>query len=202
MLQKTAATPGGWGEGKDPPPKKRGCCGIHNQEQRCLFPKVLTYAAGTFTMCQARSGSGSGSRSGCDSGWLSHLLTHTHTYRHGHLAHPLARYPPPCGHPHLARALCPRPASSEPALPESGAAQSPELRSLRVRPSGSCGPPGLGGNLDGAAAPSRCRHRKGLASPAGVALAPSRPCWRYPPPPWALRGFLVWEGSARKSEAS
>lgn len=137
--------------------------------------------------------------------WLWLAVSPTHSLTHTDMDTPHSPWrATPAPRPPSPRALCPHPGSSEPALPD------PALRKARsrgasesVRPSGSCGPPCLGGETGaGAAVLSRCGCRRGLTNPAGVAPARFRPSCTHPQPRWPLTGFPAREGSARKSEAS
>lgn len=94
-------------------------------------------------MCQARSGSGSHSRLAVAlAGWLIHSYKRAHTDMD-------TSHTPWRATPRPAATLTSRPLSSPCVLGARatgvGAAQSLEPRSRRVRPSGSCGPPCLGG---------------------------------------------------------
>lgn len=129
-------------------------------------------------------------------------LTHSHTRAHTDMD---TSHTPWRATPSPAATLTSRPLSSPRVLGAratgAGAAQSPEPRNLRVRPSGSCEPPRLGGRGVGWGPEMGLGLRPGVGT-GGVWLALCRRSCRHPPPRWVLTGFPAWEGSARKSEAS
>lgn len=138
--------------------------------------------------------------------WLAVSLTHSQAHTRTWTPPIALGARPPALRPPSPRALCPCPASSEPALPEPrrcakpGAAEpeSPSVRVLRAAVlGGRRGGPEMGLQLcPGVGTGGDWPAPRVLSSPS-----PAPRC-RHPPPRRALTGFPAWEGSARKSEAS